>query len=104
MSWKDLLKDDSPNFDWSMDRLGRPSKFFEKYMVLKRSLYDDAKNTPYMGITYSAFKQIEEYLDEIDNEHDLYDKGVPYIAFKISSLSSREWTKERIEQLFSGLF
>ena len=97
MSWEDLLKDD--NFNWMMD-----SRFFDKYVTLKKSLYEDAKNTPYMGITYSTFKQIEEYLDKIDNEQDLYDKGVPYIAFKISSLGSEEWTKIRIEQLFSGLF
>jgi len=71
-----------------------------------QSLTTTPKSAPYERppeIT-DPMEALDYHLDKIDNEHDLYDKGVPYIAFKISSLSSDEWTKERIEQLFSGLF
>lgn len=94
--WKDILK----SFNWMDD-----SRFVDKYITLKQSLYNEVKGTPDQSIVYHIFVEVlEPYLDKITNEHDLYDKGVPYIVFKIDSLSSEEWNKDNVEKLFSGLF
>lgn len=95
MSWENILK----NFNWEDNE-----RFVEKYLVLKKAAYAEARGTPLAPHIFHAFELIEKVLDKSENEHDLYDTGVEYIVMKVGMLDIPGWNAITVKKLFSGLF